>query len=178
MTMTAELPRLLDAELNEIARRVASPMNDDGLKAWYAQDVGKLLAEVLALRREVANAYATLIGNPPLVNLGSVGSLPAAVDRIVELWADQEAGIWQRAEVKRIKAKLDAMAQDLSETMLAKAQLAEHAQHQANELDAVHALLEDAQRDYQSGLAQQAEAHRLRMDSLRVMLHEMESVVG
>lgn len=106
--MTATAPaRLLDTELNEIQRRLRTPLNDDGLRSWYPRDVANLLGETLTLRRDVAQALAILQASPPLAGSGFDGSIVDAAKSLAVTWADQQKGVWQKAEVKRIRDRLD-----------------------------------------------------------------------
>jgi hypothetical protein len=111
--MTLTIPqRLNDANLAEIARRIGSPMNDDGLRAWYRQDGGALLEEVFALRRERAAGMAIFAQNPPIEGLDQATPLPEVASQLAQLWTEQQQGVWQKAEVKRIRAALAAEISD------------------------------------------------------------------
>src|SRR5262245_44513328 len=101
--MVAELKRLSDGELQDIGRRLGQPINDEGLRNWYRTDVGHLLAEVLLLRREHTAALATLRGSPALADLDPSAPLPEIARILADLWREQLEGVWQRAEVKRIR---------------------------------------------------------------------------
>lgn len=106
MTMV-EPKRLTDLELNEIARRLSMPMNDDGLRAWYRQDVVAMMEEVLYLRREHAQAMTIFARNPPLDGLEHMTSMVEVARRLSEMWDQQVQGVWQKIEVKRIREKLE-----------------------------------------------------------------------
>jgi len=119
---TTELRRLSDHELQDIGRRLGMPINDEGLRNWYRADVQHLLAEVLVLRRERAATLEILLNNPPLdtdLLPRDTHGLSALAQRLADLWQEQLEGVWQRAEVKRIrellattKLNLAAMTQD------------------------------------------------------------------
>ena len=112
--MTLTVPqRLNDVMLTDIARRLSSPMNDDGLRAWYRQDGGALLEEVIALRRERAAVLASFARNPALQDYPHHGDPADLANRLLEVWTEQQQGVWQRAEVKRIRDKLAATTHSL-----------------------------------------------------------------
>lgn len=110
MTLTAP-SRLSNAHLADIGHRLATPLNDDGYRAWYRQDVSALLEEVLVLRRERATAMAVLAANPPLEGLDQTTDLVEVAKVLATLWTEQQQGVWQRAEVKRIRDKLTVTGQ-------------------------------------------------------------------
>jgi len=98
--------RLNDVQLGEIGRRLSTPLNDDGLRAWYRQDVDVLLQEVIALRRERAAVLAFLEHNPGLQDYAHQRDPVDLARHLADIWEQHQQGVWQRAEVKRIRDKL------------------------------------------------------------------------
>jgi hypothetical protein len=175
MTLT-ELKRLNDAMLTEIARRLSSPMNDDGLRAWYRQDGNALLEEVIALRRERAAALTIFKASPPLEGIDAhTADLREVADRLAALWIDHQQGVWQRAEVKRIREKLAAAEQQVAES-------AEKIKYQANrildqgeQIEQLQAQLADAIADGQREVSEIRQVHAEQSARVSALLAEAAS---
>ena len=99
--------------LVEIRDRLLTPLNDDGLRAWYANDVSVLFREVILLRRERAEALCICQENPALDE--QTDDLVAAAQRISERWAEIKRGVWAKAEVKRLQETVANHEEALSE---------------------------------------------------------------
>lgn len=112
MTMAVERTRVTDMELNAIAARLErstppSTMNDDGLRNWYPNDVGSLMQEVLALRQDGARVHDLLATNPALDEDARLYPSAWLAQRLNELWAENQAGLWRKAQYARLKERLD-----------------------------------------------------------------------
>jgi chromosome segregation ATPase len=105
LTLTAP-NRLTNAHLAEIGQRLATPLTDEGYRAWYRADVNALAEEVLFLRRDRAAAMQEFATHPPLEGIDQNTDLANVAAQLSELWVQQQQGVWQRAEVKRIREKL------------------------------------------------------------------------
>lgn len=132
--MTARINR---DELQQIVTRLNTPLNDDGYRAWYTHDVAALMHEVLGSRADLDRARAALVSQPPLSNEDTAGlELLALIDRVLKVVAQASEGVWQRAEVKRIKGTIDSLTEerDALTAQLAEAQTAldERAEHVAS----------------------------------------------
>jgi len=115
MTQTAPR-RLPDANLEDIVQRYGQPLNNDGLRVWYRQDVGSLLEEVMALRRERQHAISIFAAHPPLEGLDQSQSLVEIAEQLAVLWTRQLEGVWQKAEVKSIRENLASTKLNLTAT--------------------------------------------------------------
>ena len=109
--------RLTDAEGSEIVRRFNMPMTDEGYRAWYRNDVKKLLDEVMALRHERATAMGIFAANPPLEGVDKNLDMGEVANHLAQLWTEQQEGLWQRAEVKRIRESLATTKITLANTL-------------------------------------------------------------
>jgi hypothetical protein len=160
----ATLTRLNDSHMAEIGHRQTVPLNDDGLKAWYRHDVQALLEEVLALRRDRALALGILAKNPPLEGLDPNSSLVDIANQLTQHWIDHQQGVWQRAEVKRIREKLADTANKLEAVERGAGGMSTHIRTQDEVIGQLKAQLEDAIADGQRAVAsaQQACAERSR----------------
>ena len=114
--MTVELKRLNNAELNDIVNRLNTSMTDEGYRAWYRNDVNALLQEAMALRRERGAAMTIFNANPPLEGIDTNTSMAEVARRLTELWTQYRDGVWQRAEVKRIRESLASTKLNLATT--------------------------------------------------------------
>lgn len=104
--MTTTVERVTESDLVAIGRRLSVNMNDDGLRAWYAHDVQRLLMEVVTLRQERAQAIALLQSNPPLAEDGTPSAdLLPLIERLVSLWQEQEQGLWSKARYAVLREK-------------------------------------------------------------------------
>jgi hypothetical protein len=108
---TTELPRLNNAQLDEIGQRLRQPLTDEAYRAFYRQDVTNLVAEVLYLRRDHSRALMTYQANPPLHDVPSDSSMTTIAEQLAEVWVQQEAGLWKTAENKKLRDRAQA-AQD------------------------------------------------------------------
>lgn len=107
------IPRVTTRELNEIVQRLNTPLNDDGYRSWYSRDVTTLMQELMALRTDRERVRAALLQHPPLMNEDVAGlEVLALVHRLLDVVGAAAEGVWQRAEVKRIKGTLETLAQE------------------------------------------------------------------
>lgn len=106
MTMTAP-SQVTDRTLEEIAHRLNSPMTEDGLRAWYYNDAGALLGEVIYLRRTLAQATAMLSG-PPLEDVAPGTPILQVAERLAAVWQQHVDGLWKAAELRLMRGKLQA----------------------------------------------------------------------
>ncbi len=176
MTMTAPR-RLNNAELAQIGRRLQTPLNDDGLRAWYRNDVTGLLEEVMALRRDRAAAMATLAANPPLEGLDQDVSLAEVAAQLAQLWTDHQQGVWQRAEVKRIREKLAETAQKLEATERAADEMSQHINQQNERIEQLQAQLVDAIADGHRAVAEVERGCVERAERVTALLTEAAGVL-
>lgn len=136
--MTGTIDRLPDSELQAIGHRAVTPLNDDGYRSWYAKDVNALLTELMALRVDRERIRITLATNPPLRNEDTTGLEPLAlIDKLLRIVQQASEGVWQRAEVKRIKGSIDTLTQERDD--LAK-QLADAQQRSAEQTTYIASL--------------------------------------
>lgn len=112
--MRATEARLTDARLNEIRGRLLNPLNEDGLRAWYPNDVGALLNEVLTQRRIISESLHISRKNPALDQ--DTEDLVEASRRISDRWADIQKGVWARAETKRVREALTDAEQSVAQS--------------------------------------------------------------
>jgi hypothetical protein len=152
------LTRLPDSDLSEIARRLNTPLNDDGYRVWYRHDVTDLLQEVMSLRRERAQAMAILGANPPLEGLEQTTPLSDVATRLAELWKEHQQGVWQRAEVKRIREELATTKLDLAAGRQDREEKTERIAELAEQVAQLEAKLVDTVADGQLALRLSQEA--------------------
>lgn len=179
--------RASDAQLADIRMRLVRGLNDEGLRAWYSNDVATLLSEVMALRQLMAKAVEVCRSNPALHS--DTNDLLTAVKEISERWHELQSNAWQRNEFKRFKARLEAEV-DAAKERANKAEVAEGnltvalgAERDQNaalraQVDQLEASLVDAVADAQRALsAAQESATRVKQAS-ELLAQALEAVAA
>lgn len=112
MTMI-EPVEMSTADREAIVRRTSTPMTDEGYRAWYQKDVIALMQECLALRRDLNRVRNMLVIDPSLSREPTDG-VPTLtlMNRLLTTVHEAETGVWQRAEVKRIKGSIDELTSE------------------------------------------------------------------
>lgn len=100
---TTDLPRLTNVQLQDIGTRLRQPMTDEGVRAFYRQDVTSLVAEVLYLRRDHSRALSVFQNNPPLHDVPETADMADIAQQLAEVWVQQEAGLWKDDETRRLR---------------------------------------------------------------------------
>lgn len=100
---TTDLPRLTNVQLQDIGQRLKQPLTDEGVRAFYRQDVTSLVAEVLYLRRDHSRALAVFQNNPPLHDVPETADMADVAQQLAEVWVQQEAGLWKDDETRRLR---------------------------------------------------------------------------
>ena len=99
----ATFVRPSDADLAAMTRRITGPLTPDGAEAWYRNDAAWLIQEVVYLRSELADARESFYGDAtdhPGDN--------ARLEDVAAWWREHVTGIWEKAQVKKLK---DALVQ-------------------------------------------------------------------
>jgi len=99
--------RIDQTDLVAMARRANSLLTDEGAKNWYQTDVRRLLNEVVALRNERAEALQAFQSF-----MSEQFDDNADLPRVAEKWREQASGLWEKAQVKKLKAQLDEAKAD------------------------------------------------------------------
>ena len=102
MTMDV-LPRA-DTIEERLNRAQLGLLSDEGLRSWYVKDVADLLQQLTAVRRERADTAMTLRKLP----IEPALSTREEAEQAVKLFEDATAGLWQKAEVVRLREKTAA----------------------------------------------------------------------
>jgi chromosome segregation ATPase len=113
--------RLGDADLASMAKRLTVILTDEGAHAWYKHDVAELLQEIVAMRQERAHAIASFREHDPLRDV------PDNLPSIAAAWRESVTGLWEKAQVKKLRA----------ETTLARNETAELADELAKARDTI-----------------------------------------
>jgi len=94
--------RIDQTDLVAMARRANTLLTDEGAKNWYQTDVRRLLNEVVALRNERAEALQSFQSF-----MSEQFDEAADLVRVAELWREHASGLWEKAQVKKLRAQLD-----------------------------------------------------------------------
>jgi chromosome segregation ATPase len=108
---TVDFVRLDAPDLAAMARRASTLLTDDGARSWYRNDVTRLLQEITALRTERAEA-AQSFQAWMAEEYDESAYLPALAER----WREHATGLWEKAQVKKLKAERDEAKADSART--------------------------------------------------------------
>ena len=158
MTMDV-LPRA-DTIEERLNRAQLGLLSDEGLRSWYVKDVADLLQQRAAMRLERADTHAKLRQLP----VEPSPSLADEAQQAVKLFEDATAGLWQKAEVVRLREKT-AAAVAARQDAEARATQADVARFKAEEqAEHARASMHEARQQQQQAVA---ETQRLRTLSTR-----------
>jgi hypothetical protein len=99
--------RIDHADLVAMARRANTVLTDEGAKNWYQTDVRRLLNEIVALRTERSEALQSF----QAFMQGEYDEGECLQD-VAERWRETASGLWEKAQVKKLKAQLDEAKAD------------------------------------------------------------------
>ena len=162
---SARFVRPQDADLAAMAKRISGPLTPDGAEAWYRNDCAWLLQEVSLMRSEMADAREWFLengGSPKPTDDASLMALAA-------WWQEHVTGIWEKAQVKKLKA-------DLSDAHKRLVELDAMLVSQQSQMAAVEHAIVDAQETHDAELAAMRADKKLLADELGRLMQRMVEI--
>ena len=162
---SATFVRPQDADLAAMAKRISGPLTPDGAEAWYRNDCAWLLQEVSLMRSEMADAREWLLADAGADAPGD----DATLQELASWWQQHATGIWEKAQVKKLKA-------DLSDAHKRLVELDAMLVSQQSQMAAVEHAIVDAQETHDAELAAMRADKKLLADELGRLMQRMVEI--
>lgn len=166
--------RLEPADLAAMATRANTYLTDDGARAWYRNDVPHLIQEVVALRQEIEDVRSSLRNDAGR----DLAESDAPLTEWLEPWKAQVTGLWEKAQVKKLRQELA----DAKQALTAKTDLVQVREDQLEEfrtqisgLEAKLVLAQSQRLEVDAQRRDDNESFRLRVAGLQHRVDELEA---